>query len=87
LYLITIQYHYHLLIIFWKKFPLILSQVAKRILCVQEARTASERDLSASGYTVWDRRNALLPKTVNMMMVLQQFDKNIQRLNKLNSQK
>jgi len=42
---------------------------------------------SASGYTVWDRRNALLPKKVNMMMVLQQFDKNIQRLNKLNGQK
>jgi len=80
LYLITIQYHCHLLIIFWKKFPLILSQVAKRILCVQEASTAS-------GYTVWDRRNALLPRRVNMMMVLQQFDKNIQRLNKLNSQK
>jgi hypothetical protein len=36
---------------------------------------------------VWDRRNALLPRKVNMMMALQQFDKNIQRLNKLNSQK
>jgi hypothetical protein len=34
---------------------------------------------SASGYTVWDRRNALLPKKVNMMMVLQQFDKNISK--------
>ena len=75
---------------FWrqheKKFPL-LSQVAKRILCVQGASTASERDFSASGYTVWDRRNALLPRKVNMMMILQQFDKNIERLNKLNSQK
>ena len=70
---------------FWrqheKKFPL-LSQVAKRILCVQGASTASERDFSASGYTVWDRRNALLPRKVNMMMILQQFDKNIERLNK-----
>ena len=78
---------------FWrqheKKFPL-LSQVAKRILCVQGASTASERDFSASGYTVWDRRNALLRikvRKVNMMMILQQFDKNIERLNKLNSQK
>ncbi len=34
----------------WKKFPL-LSQVAKRILYVQGARTASERDFSASSYT------------------------------------
>jgi hypothetical protein len=34
-------------------------------------------------YTVWDRRNALLPRKVNMMIVLQQFDKNIERLNKL----
>jgi hypothetical protein len=42
-----------------KKFPL-LSQVTKRIFCVQRANTASERDFSASGYTVWDRRNALL---------------------------
>ncbi len=33
-------------------------------------------------YTVWDRRNALLPRKVNMMMILQQFDKNIERLNK-----
>ena len=62
-----------------KKFPF-LSQVAKRILCVQGASTASERDFSASGYTVQDRRNALLPRKVNMMMVLQQFDKNIERL-------
>jgi hypothetical protein len=61
LYLITIQYHYHLLIIFWKKFPL-LSQVAKRIFCVQGASTASERDFSASSYTVWDRKNALLAR-------------------------
>jgi hypothetical protein len=58
--LITIQYYYHLLIIFWKKY-LLLSQVAKKILCVQEASTAFERDFSVSGYTVWDRRNALLP--------------------------
>jgi hypothetical protein len=65
----------------------ILSQVAKRIFCVQGASSASERDFSASSYTVWDRKNALLPRKVNMMMVLQKFDKNIQRLNKLNSQK
>ena len=75
---------------FWrqheKKFPL-LSQVAKRILCVQGVSTASERDFSASVYTVWDRRNALLLRKVNMMRVLQKFDKNIERLNKLNSQK
>jgi len=49
--------------------------------------TASERDVSASVYTVWARRNAFLPRKVNMMMVLQKFDKNIQILNKLNSQK
>ncbi len=55
--------------------------VAKRIFCVQGASTASERDFSASGYTVWDRRNALCPRKVNMMMVLKQFDKNIQGLN------
>ena len=48
--------------------------------------TASERDFSASGYTVWDIKNALLPRKVNMM-VLKQFDENIQRLTKLNSQK
>jgi hypothetical protein len=75
---------------FWrqheKKFPL-LSQVAKRILCVQGVSTASERDFSASVYTVWDRRNALLLRKVNMMRVLQKFDKNIERLNKLNCQK
>jgi hypothetical protein len=29
-----------------------------------------------------DKRNALLPRKVNMMMILQQFDKNIERLNK-----
>ena len=45
-------------ILFWKKFPL-LSRVAKRILCVQGAITASERDFSVSGYTVLDRRNGL----------------------------
>jgi hypothetical protein len=75
---------------FWcqheKKFRL-LSQVAKRILCVQGASNASERYFSVSGYTVWNRRNALLLRKINMMMVFQQFDKNIQRLNKLNSQK
>jgi len=59
-------------ILFWKKFPL-LSQVAKRILYVQGARTASERDFSASSYTVWHKRNASLSRIVNMMMVLQQF--------------
>ncbi len=59
-------------ILFWKKFPL-LSRVAKRILCVQGAITASERDFSVSGYTVWHKRNALLSRKVNMMMVLQQF--------------
>ena len=68
---------------FWRqhenKFPL-LSQVAKRILCVQRASTASERDFSASGYTVWDRRNLLLPSNIEMMMVIQQ-------INKLNRQK
>ena len=53
-----------------KKFPL-LSQVTKRIFCVQGASTVSERDYSASGYTVWDRRNALSPRKGNMMMVLQ----------------
>ncbi len=45
----------------------------KWILFVQGARTESERDFSAPGYTVWDKRNALLPRKVNMMMVLQQF--------------
>ena len=40
---------------------------------VQGARTASERDFSASSYTVWHKRNALLSRKVNMMMVLQQF--------------
>jgi hypothetical protein len=49
---------------FWrqytKKFSL-LSQVTNRIFCVQGAITVSERDFSASGYTVWDRRNAILP--------------------------
>jgi len=49
--------------------------------------TASENDFSASGYSVLDRRNTLLPRKVNMMMVLQQFDTNIERLNKLNRQK
>jgi hypothetical protein len=43
------------------------------ILYVQGARTASERDFSAPGYTVWDKRNAFLPRKVNMMMVLKQF--------------
>jgi len=65
---------------FWKKFPL-LSQVAKRIRCVQGASTASEREFSASAYTVWDIKNTLLPRKENMM-VLQQLDKNIKRLNK-----
>jgi hypothetical protein len=58
---------------FWcqykKKFPL-LSQEAKRIFCVQRTSTASERDFSVSGYTVLDRRNALLPRKVEMMMIL-----------------
>jgi hypothetical protein len=44
--------------LFWKKFPL-LSQVAKRILCVQGASTASERDFSASAYTVWDTKKRI----------------------------
>ena len=59
-------------ILFWKKFPL-LSQVAKKILYVQGARTASERDFLASSYTVWHKRNASLSRKVNMLMVLQQF--------------
>jgi len=78
---------------FWRqyelKFPL-LSQEAKIIFCVQGASTASELDFSASGYTVLDRRNvlankmwlylpknALLPRKVNKMIVLQQFETNI----------
>ena len=59
-----------------KKFPL-LSQVTKRIVCFQGASIVSVRDFSVSVYTVWDRRNALLPRKGNMIMVLQQFDKNI----------
>jgi len=58
---------------FWReyeeKFPL-LSQVAKRIFCVRGTSTASERDFSVSGYTVLDRKNALLPRKVKIMMVL-----------------
>ncbi len=42
-----------------KRFPL-LSQVAKRILCVQGASTASEREFSASGYTVWDIKKYII---------------------------
>jgi len=45
----------------------------KWILYAQRARTASERDFSASSYTVWHKRNALLSRKVNMLMVLQQF--------------
>ena len=33
------------------------------------------------------RKNALIPKKVNMTMVLQRFHKNIERLNKLSRQK
>jgi len=54
----------------WKEF-LFLRQEAKRIFCVKGASTESERDFSASVYSFLNRRNALLPKKVNMMMVLQ----------------
>jgi hypothetical protein len=68
---------------FWrqyeKKLPL-LSREAKRIFCVKGTSTASERNFAVSGYTVLDRRNALLSRKVKMMMVLQQFDTNIERL-------
>jgi hypothetical protein len=37
----------------------------------KEAETASERDFSVSGFTVLDRRNAILPRRkVKIMMVL-----------------
>jgi len=47
-----------------KKFPL-LSQIAKRLLCIQATSTPSERLFSATGYTVWDRRNALSPLKID----------------------
>jgi hypothetical protein len=73
---------------FWrqceKKFAL-SGQVTKIIFLFKElVLQLYERDFSASGYTVWDRRNTLLPRKANLMIVLQQFDKNIERLNKLN---
>ncbi len=72
---------------FWRQYEQkfsLLSQEAKRIFFAQGACTASESDFSASGYTVLNRRNALLPRKVYIMMVLQQFNTNIERLNKLN---
>ena len=58
-----------------KKLPL-LSQIAKRLLCIQATSTPSERLFSATGYTVWDRRNALSPLKIDKMMVLHHYEKN-----------
>ena len=69
---------------FWKlnekKFPL-LSRVAKRFMCAQATSTPSERLFSATGYTVWDRRNALSPIKIDKMMVLHHHEKNLKKQN------
>jgi len=75
---------------FWHKYEKrfsLLSQVAKMIFCLQGTSTPSERCFSSSGYTVWDRRHFLKPRKVNKMMLLQQFDKNIERLNEMSQKK
>ena len=63
-----------------KKLPL-LSQIAKRLLCIQATSTPSERLFSATGYTVWDRRNALSPLKIDKMMVLHHYEKNLKKMN------
>lgn len=63
-----------------KMFP-ILSQIAKRLLCIQATSTPSERLFSATGYTVWDRRNALSPIKIDKMMVLHHNEKNLKKEN------
>jgi hypothetical protein len=63
-----------------KKFP-ILSQIVKRSYCATATSVPSEILFSASGYTIWDRRNSLSSNKVNKMMICNQFDRNEYYLN------
>ena len=63
-----------------KKLPL-LSQIAKRLLCIQATSTPSERLFSAAGFTVWYRHNALSPLKIDKMMVLHHYEKNLKKMN------
>ena len=63
-----------------KMFP-ILSQIARRLICAQATSTPSERLFSATGYTVWDRRNALSPIKIDKMMVIHHHERNIKNMN------
>ena len=59
----------------------ILSQVAKRLMCVQATSTPAKRLFSATGYTVWDRRNSLSPIKIDKMMVIHHHEKNMKKMN------
>ena len=69
---------------FWhnkrKKFP-ILHSVVKRLFVAQATSTPAERLFSASGYTVWDRRNRLSPSKVNKLMIINQYNKSYSLMN------
>ena len=70
---------------FWKlkerNFPL-LSKVAKRLLCARATSSPAERLFSSAGYNIWDRRCSLNPLKINKMMIVNQYEKNIEKLNK-----
>ena len=51
-----------------------LDQVVPPLFSYQVTSVPSERLFSSTGYTVWDRRNGLNPRKVNMLMVINQFE-------------
>lgn len=55
---------------FWKQqateFPL-MSEVARRVLCISASSAQSERDFSSVGRTITDARSRLSPKTVEAL--------------------
>lgn len=57
------------------KLPILYS-VVRRFFVAQATSTPAERIFSASGYSVWDRRNRLSPSKVNKLMVVYQYNKN-----------
>jgi len=51
----------------------VLSNIARRIFCVQATSVSAERLFSSAGYSIWDRRNSISPWKVDKMMVINQF--------------
>ncbi len=58
-----------------------LSKVVLQTFCCPATSVPSERLFSASGYTVWDRRNSLSPRKLEKIMIINQFDRHQKKLN------